>query len=299
MKLATTIFVVVGSLLFIGCDEDVIAVVGTGRPYSLYGVLSPQLDSQWVRVFPVEDLLEPAPSGSLGAQFMSVDLQSGEQFVWRDSLIVDPFGQAAHVFWAPFRAEYQHQYRLTVKNASGDETAVEVTVPSRTEIVLGEATIVPSIVRQRVHIEGNAPRLLRIEVIYTVGYKPSGQLEEADEVSIAYDGAQEPTSNGWVIPIELDDDFREVSETLGRRLRGPIDREYGLVLTSMILRLIVANEEWNPPGGTFDLDVLIQPDAMTNVENGFGFVGAGYRLEATWLPSEELIDAAGFRVPSQ
>jgi len=39
-------------------------------------------------------------------------------------------------------------------------------------------------------------------------------------------------------------------------------------------------------------------DPPKNVENGFGFVGAGYRLADTWTPDDEALTAAGWTVPT-
>jgi hypothetical protein len=38
---------------------------------------------------------------------------------------------------------------------------------------------------------------------------------------------------------------------------------------------------------------------MSNVENGFGFVGAGYRLQETWTPDTETLTRAGWTDPSE
>ena len=283
----------------VGCREDVTAVLGTGKPFSLFGVLSPQLDSQWVRVFPVEDVLIPAVDEALDAQFISTSLTTGEQVVWRDSIIEDPFGQKAHVFWAPFRAEFGHSYRLDVRSSSGESSSVEVSVPDSSEIVVQPPSVISTIVRLPVRVEGDAPRLLRIEVDYAVGYRPAGQENTSDEVTIPYDGVQERTGSGWTITIDPDSDFRTILEVLARRHQRPLDRDYGIILHNIRLRLIVGNVEWSPPGGIFDVNEMVQPDVMTNVENGFGFVGAGYRLEENWLPPAEAILRAGFRVQGQ
>ena len=64
------------------------------------------------------------------------------------------------------------------------------------------------------------------------------------------------------------------------------------------LKLIVASEEWDPPGGTFDPEAMAHPIVMTNVGNGFGFVGAGYWLQHQWRPKMEALEAASF-VPPQ
>ena len=50
-----------------GCAEDVNPVAGTDHVFSFYSVLTPQADTQWVRVFPVEMRLEPARAPSLDA----------------------------------------------------------------------------------------------------------------------------------------------------------------------------------------------------------------------------------------
>ena len=47
-----------------GCEEDVVSVLGTGRAFTMYGVLNPEVDTQFVRVFPIEGILvqtEPIP----------------------------------------------------------------------------------------------------------------------------------------------------------------------------------------------------------------------------------------------
>ncbi len=279
-----------------GCEEDVTAVLATDRPFSLYGVLSPQLDSQWVRVFPIENLLEPDTGQRLDADFTSTDLQTGNEAVWRDSVIVDAFGQLAHVFWAPFAAEYGHTYRLDVSRADGDASTVTVTVPPRTEVVIQEPAISVAAVRIPVLVEGVVPRLLRAEVTYSVGYLPAGSVNPTSgSVTVTYSDEPYASAEGWIVPIDLQDDFDAVSDTLVQRIQQPIDRSFGVILNLVTLRLIVANEEWNPPSGTFDSNVLVQPGTLSNVSNGFGFVGAGYRHEVSWIPESEAIRAAGFR----
>jgi hypothetical protein len=54
----------------------------------------------------------------------------------------------------------------------------------------------------------------------------------------------------------------------------------------------VGDEVWNPPGGAIDPTILSQPNAMTNVEKGFGFIGAGYRVVAPLFPSRKAVEYA-------
>ena len=198
----------------------------------------------------------------------------------------------AHVFWSPFPAAYGHTYHVDVERSDGAETSVEAIVPPRTELVLQE----PSAsfpVTVPVLVEGEAPRLLKIEVTYGVDFKYLAPVEKFDTLTVSYDGRQARGADGWLIRINLSEDIEIIRDAIQQN--GPMDLTYGILLTGITLRLIVASEDWDPPEGVFDPELLVQPGTLSNVENGFGFVGAGYRLKLTWLPPEEIMDAAGFR----
>ena len=123
MRYHSVIVWVMACCLFVlflsGCETDVTAVLGTDRVFTVYGVLTPQADTQKVLVFPIEGTLRPAQAEPLDARVTSTDLQSGAMQVWRDSLKREANGQYTHIFWSPFRAEYGHTYRLEVCPYSG------------------------------------------------------------------------------------------------------------------------------------------------------------------------------------
>lgn len=283
-----------------GCDADVTAVTGTERPFSIYGVLSPDLAMQKALVYPIEGTLQPRGAESLDAVVQSVDVVSGEERIWVDSLVVDSAGLTEHVFQASFRAEYGHTYRLSVTRSDGAASFVETRVPPRTEVTTGAATHLPGIVTLPARIEGDAPRLLKIVVAYQIGFVPFGGAPELLEVPLAYDGRQNRTAFGWEIPIDLKGDFDRLQSAAVRASGSTLDQNYGVRVEGIRLRLIVASEAWDPPGGVFDPEVLVQAGTMTNVENGYGFVAAGYRHDAPLeLPAAEVLEDAGFTVVSQ
>ncbi len=282
------------------CEEDVVAVVGTNMPYSMYGVLSPQLDSQWVRIFPVQQRLAPATPEPLDVRVVSTDRATGEQHVWRDSVIVDFANQYAHVYFAPFRARFGHTYDIAAIRSDGAESTVETTVPSEAEIIVEEPVIRFSSVEQPVRVRGDVPSLVQVEVQYTIAYKIANEADiKSDNIVIPYFLRHEATGEGWVVPVDLRGDFLEVVSYLADLVDIGIDLQVGVILLNVTLRFIAASEAWDPPGGIFDPDILVQPDVMRNVRNGFGFVGAGYRLEEQWLPPREAIEEAGFRSPEE
>ena len=293
--------VVLGILLvvLVACEEDVTAVVGTDLPFSLYGVISPQLDSQWVRVYPIEARLIPAEPEPLDATVTSTDLTTGEEFAWRDSVMIDFADQFAHVYWAPFQAEYDHAYRIEVRRSDGAETSVVAAVPESSELVLESPQISPGNVFLPVLVAGDIPRVLGVHVEYSVAYLP---FEVGDIITnrftIPYYTEPHQAEGGWRIRINLSDDFEDVRSTIASQGES-LDGRVGIILLNASIRLIVGNEEWDPPDGRFDADLLVQPGVLTNVEHGFGFVGAGYRLEREWIPSREAIVSSGFRAPEE
>ena len=288
---------VIGPIWWGGCDTSVDPIVGTDRAFSLYGVLQPNADTQWVRVYPIEDRLAPTPSTPLNASITSTALETGQMLTWRDSVIQEPSGDNAHVFWQPFRVAYGRTYRLEATGPTG-ATQVEVDVPARAELVLQPAEVTPTRVVMPMLVNNDVPRLLQLEVEYFFRYdftSTGGGEPPTLRATRSYDGAQQMTDGGWRIPINLLGDFLALRNRLeDANLWNP---RYGLVMINMTLRLAVVNDEWNPPGGTFDADVLSQPGTMSNVENGFGFVGAGYRLEETWTPDPETLTQAGWTNP--
>ncbi|MDX1531494.1 MAG: hypothetical protein R3362_08205, partial [Rhodothermales bacterium] len=102
-------------------------------------------------------------------------------------------------------------------------------------------------------------------------------------------------ADGWHIDIALSADFRKIRDAV--RGFGRYDLTYGIRLDSMEIRMIAANAEWDPPDGVFNPEQLVQPGTLSNVVQGFGFVGAGYRLEARWLPAPDVLRIAGFTIP--
>jgi hypothetical protein len=58
--------------------------------------------------------------------------------------------------------------------------------------------------------------------------------------------------------------------------------------------IFIGDASWVPPGDEFDEDVLVQPDLFSNVENGFGFFGAGYPLRFNAIQQGSILQSAGF-----
>ncbi len=299
MRPALLTFLLSVVLVLSGCETSVDPIVGTEKAFSLYGVLQPRADTQWVRVYPIKEQLRPTPPDSLDVTFRSTELERGRSTVWHDSLIREDDGRYAHVYWSRTPIAYERTYRLEVTE-SGGTTRVEVPVPEPAGLALREPQAEAAPVIVPVHVTRSVPRLINLEVEYYVQYDRAENVAGNDpptaRLRVSYDGAQGQIDGGWVVPVDLSEDFQVLRERL---VNADLwNSSVGLVMRNMTLRLEVVNEAWNPPGGEFDPNVLVEPGAMSNVRNGFGFVGAGYQLKKQWTPSVEVLEKAGWTNPA-
>ena len=283
-------------LIFItagGCDSDVNPVLGTEQPFTLFGLFSPQLDTQRVLVFPIESELRLLEADELDARFTSTDLDNNEVRVWADSLIPQENGDINHLFWSSFTAAFDHTYLVEIVDSEGRKSEATVRVPPETEIVMQDPDLISGVIIP-VLIPGDIPNILKVEVRYGFDYRLTTPGQKIDNLTISQQDRIQKVDNGWLIRINLSADYVAIRDFIQDRL--PVDRAYGYELQGMLLRLIVASEDWQPPGGVFDPEVLVQPGTLSNVENGFGFIGAGYRLQENLTPADSVLEAAGFRI---
>lgn len=267
-----------------GCEESVNPVLGTDRAFTLYGFFNPQADTQAVRIFAIEGRLELTRPEALDAKVVSMDLQRSQQQVWQDSVVQYESERYGHVFWSEFRAEFEHQYRLEVVRSDGARAQVEVTVPPLSEPLLLPPIIAPRFVFYPV-LWQQAPRVNNIRARY---YTNCGTYT----FDYGLDG-QEQVDGGTVVTVNLSQDARLIFQEV---LFDPSCTIRELRLGEIELIVLVTNAEWVPPTGVYDAELLVEPGTFSNVENGFGFVGAGYPASFRLVPSESALLAAGFFV---
>ncbi len=164
---------------------------------------------------------------------------------------------------------------------------MDVTVPPASRLVLPPQQLTPPTLFP-VFVEGLVPNLIRLEVSYSFKFKTFAGIQR-DVATISYQGSQIKTLTGWRVDLNIARDQRTIQEELRRQIN--IDANAGIKIIGIEVRMIAANAEWNPPDGVFDMEVLVQPGTLTNVKNGFGFVGAGYRLGAFWAPQDTFFTA--------
>ncbi len=278
-------------LLLAGCSETVSEAPPSEKPFTLYGTLNPMADTQWVFVYPVDRRLQQPSKAPLDAAVTTTEAATGAQQTWTERTYQDWRGDIVHGYWAAFRPRFDAEYSLSVRRSDGAESASRTRIPPFASIAT--EPIVPGVysIWAPVVISTKANYLLKVEVTYDITTQLPGERPVRSRFTLLYRD-QARTAAGWRIPIDLGRDryYIQIAFT---------DENYPLDVTlhDLELRAVVANEEWNPPGGVFDHEVLVDPTIMTNVRNGYGFFSAGFPLQVNWLPEPDVLAAAGFLSP--
>ncbi len=303
----STLAVVLIALSPSGCDDSVDPFIGTDLPFTIWGFMNAGADTQYVRVFAISDELIP-DQGPIDAEVFSTDLTTGQRRQWSyeqvqfDSLI------QGHIFWSPFRAEHERPYRLEVIRSDGAASVASVTVPSPVDIDvdvdISERTTIP------VRIVGDVPNLVGTRVTYNAVNVPPNKVWPvgtpiADPVSlpvtIIYDNVVTRKTDEWELEVDLVRDFIAV-EAIYRR-NCLITTIFGsapdIWLRDIEFTALAADSTWAPPGGVFDPNLVAVPGTFTNVENGYGFFGAGLGIRYAWTPSTDAKRAAGYDFEAQ
>lgn len=277
------------------CDETVDPIIESDRHFTLFGTLDMNRDTQFVRVIPIRDELDLPPLESLEIRFSSEDLECGVTRVWQDSVITFSDGTYGHIYYIPMRMHAGHTYRIQVEDPSaGTVTYAETTPPP-----IPRVTIKPDTVSGRV--TGGTTRSGSQELLWQGISREPYQIKQwyrfltqADLSSfIDVDLPYEPG-------IDLGEEQLKVTLDLYRD-RLTLDTLVSVeqfALAGVGLEITLLDEAFIPPGGVFDREILVQPGTMSNVVNGFGFVGSVGRFSTEWVlsdRSQEMLDYTTIR----
>src|SRR5690606_19599811 len=301
-----SVLLLVGLVLLVaGCEQSVDPIVGSEHPYTIWGFMNAGADTQVVRVFPIREELFPELGSGIDARVFSTDLTTGERREWTYEVVQFDSLIEGHLFKSPFRAEFEHRYRLEVVRSDGATSSAEVVVPPEVTFEIDvdpNSTIIP------VRIEGDAPILLGVLVTYhaTNVISPTAWPPPPETVipptvqlpvSISYRQLARRVHGGWAFDINMGRDFAAVHAAYEANC---LLTEAGgfapdIWLRRMDFSLVAADSSWAPPGGVFDPNILSVPGTFSNVENGYGYFGAGIGIVHDWSPNLEVAQRVGYQ----
>lgn len=261
----------------------------------MYGVLNPRADTQTVLIFRPDARLEQIGPEPLDVTVRSRDLTTGISRTWTDS-VVRRGGSYRHVYWAPFRAKHDHTYRVTALPPKDSAATAVVTVPPRVEAEFDTTAGDISEVRVTVTAPGGVPSFLKPRIFIQTGlFSPPAPTpinpNPGDRAfTFPYGDRTRQKAGGWAFTFDLDSIWVPISaeyESLGDNI----------MVDHLDMRFLVASGEVTRELITADMDSLASRDVLSNVENGYGHIGALYRDTIGWFPPNEVRDTVGFFAP--
>ena len=278
-------------MLVWGCDTNVDPVVDGAPPFSVYGFLNPLADTQAVQVFALEQSIQQNTSDPLDATVQLINESSGEMFTLSDSLVEFDGGLIGHVYWVVYQPGFDTPYRVEITRSDGAQSIVQVRTPERlrlappTEFDWQERIL-------SMQIEGPAQPFIGAQLSYATRTIPIDASIATDvNYEVDYTDRVASTQEGLDFDIPLRRDFITI---LQEYLLQEIQPNDLIQLENMRFEIMIVNPEWDPPGGVFDAEVLAEPGVFSNVENGYGFLGAGYPLSVSWVPADSVLERSGF-----
>ena len=266
-----------------GCDVALDPPPPLEARYTLWGAFDPTADTQAVRVVPITDSLTLGSPDPLPVTVRSVNLDTQAETVWTDTTVVFADGSVGHVFRAALRPDYGSRHLFSVTANDGHLTSALVLVPAaltpfRETTASGSTGAIYPI------LWPGAPRLNSIRVRYLL------QDGSCRVFPFEHDftGPANPVEFGWQTRLGLRDEAVRVRGQLGGIQVRPLE---------ITVSAEIASEDWRPPGGVFDPEILAEPGVMTNVRGGFGFIGSAYRTETTWVPTASELLTSTFSGP--
>ena len=278
-------------VLVFGCEEDPKPFLGADEPFTVYGFLNPKADRQIVRVIPLAGSIPTIGVGADQATVRTTHLGTGELRVWKDSLVTFSDESTGIVFFSDFTPEHEASYQLEVIRNDGASSRVEVTVPRDISIRrLSE----PDALAPSFFLDGERPNFVQAGVKYET-YALQPQVPIAIDavlfpVNVSYLDEGDQFPDGWEYVINYARDYVAIQ----RAFENSCFSKRFISVLNIRFEFFVGNDEWVPPGGVFDPETLINPNLFSNVDNGFGYFGAGYPIAFDVFPPSPVVERAGF-----
>ncbi len=288
--LLPSVVLVLAAVTLSACETTVDPFVEDDRFFTVFGYLDTATDLQAVRVIALGRVIG-STSGEIDASVSSTELETGVTTEWYPELITFADSSVGSVFRGPFRPIPGYSYRFDVVRSDGASATATTTIPVATYITVDEPIVAIADAFQRVFWSDISFRPFRLEVWYRfMGVSPSDPFLNA---VIVYDNTVygAPKDGGWEALVRLTDDRLKVTQALN------VSEDAGLTLLGVGARLTMSDDQWRPPGGIFEKEVLVQPGTFSNVDGGFGFLGSVNQFAAEWTLSPEITTRIGYTVP--
>lgn len=254
----------------LSCEEDFEAFEGDSYPFSIYGYITPDYRTNYIRV---QDLTSPLIADStaeLDATVLLENVETGNETVLEDSVV-----QFEDVYFHNFvvrkSIEFDHKYRLTIQQDDGPNTTTTATTPRKTT----NSSYTPvdrCDVNRTFTIDNVADKRNLDEVL--IGYHidgmkrwfevPDGDIYESEPNTFSFSYEPMDIINMHLNEEDYDDDEWEFIE----------NECYEMANDRFVIQYTVLSDDW------FGQDIRpINPLETKDIDGGLGLFGGLYEDE--------------------
>jgi hypothetical protein len=285
-----TFFLALLALLATACDDTFVDPFENEEHfYTVWGYLDETKAyvpnaMQVLRVIPVtrtaEWITSPFDSqAEIDAFVTTTNLETGQTVVWNHELEQLENGLYGHIFKASFFINKGYTYRLDIKRNDGTIASAVTTIPFIPSV---QPTLFDPVVDPET---GNVTQEAYVDQLYSpwemtvIYHNGDPSCFNSTAIEVPYGRVGEPADNGWRFTINLSEDVRSIEENLE-----------SINVCAMGMKIKMLDDQWTPPEGVFDPEVLAQPGVLSNVENGYGFFGSIGLYQQDWTVTDALRD---------
>lgn len=237
--------------------------------FTIFGYLDTSADTQWVRIVPPREQLD-APAEIPEIQVSLENIETGESITMKDSLFASGSGFNYINFYTLMDVEPEQIYRVKAEHTDGRASLVTLTTPGEFPTpMFFEDTF--AFVDRHIHqiiITGVAKEnLIDVQTLWFA----RREGEEIRKFTFSYRNTVEKidTYGGAYVADVV---YEEEEEAVLKEFSVPSFFGFGVELLDQQIYVAVAGPEWNEEIPSFDDLVYSQPDYISNVENGLGYM---------------------------
>ncbi len=273
---------VISGLLVMGCDTSVDPFVPQDEePFSLFGVLNPAADTQFIRIEPLADSVQVGSPPTIDATATLEHRGTNRTVTLRDSFMQVAVDVAVHNFWTTEPIEPGARYRLRVERSDGQVSQATTTVPTAPPALAHDSTFflpcADADARNTFNVEVtglNENHLAGFWIIYVVnGHRfRFDHFDDATYVAATYE-----------VPVLYGVDLPRIPlvGAPGAPCTGRNRPSYALIAAT------AGGPDWPAFAGA-SLNEIARPDTFSNVQNGHGLLQGVYsdtlRIDAEARP---------------
>lgn len=257
-------------LFVVGCNQTFEPLQENDKYFfTIFGYLDASADTQWVRIVPPRDQLD-APPDVPEMQVTLENIETGETAIMKDSLFASGSGFNYINFYTLMDVEPEQTYRVKAEHPEGRTSQATLTTPEEFPTPMFFEDKFPFIdrhVHQIIIPEVEKEDLIDVQTWWFA----RREGEEIRKKVFSYRNTVEKIDTyggAYVADIVFEDEEAEVLREFG----VPSFHGFGVELLDQQIYVAVAGPEWDEEIPNLDDLVYAQPDFISNVEDGLGYM---------------------------